>query len=157
MRLIACGWALVASFSGLSADLSLHGSNTVGADLAPALVREWLAATGHTVSDDLNSDPLEVHYEAHGSSQLSVRLEGHGSGTGFRGVLSGEADIAMSSRPIVAAEAAELDKVGGFDPIRNEYVVALDGIAVIVHPDNPVSGRHWTPRRCAIWTGLLST
>lgn len=31
-----------------SADLRLYGSNTVGAELAPALIKQWLAKKGYT-------------------------------------------------------------------------------------------------------------
>lgn len=53
-----------------------------------------------------------------------------GSGSGIQAVQEGRCDIGLSSRNLKDEEAA-----GGL----TATVLALDGIAVIVHPDNPVS------------------
>ena len=53
-----------------------------------------------------------------------------GSGTGIQAVLDGVCDIGLSSRDLKDEEAA-----GGL----KATVLALDGIAVVVHPDNPVA------------------
>ena len=53
-----------------------------------------------------------------------------GSGSGIQAVQEGRCDIGLSSRSLKDEE-----KAGGL----TETVLALDGIAVIVHPDNPVS------------------
>lgn len=53
-----------------------------------------------------------------------------GSGTGITAVKEGRCDIGLSSRALKDAEKA--------DGLQ-ETVLALDGIAVIVHPQNPVS------------------
>ncbi len=63
-------------------------------------------------------------------------VTGGGSGTGLSSLISGTCDIAMSSRNIKEKEIA-LAKQKGIDP--NEIKVALDGLAVIVNPDNPIS------------------
>lgn len=53
-----------------------------------------------------------------------------GSGTGITAVLEGRCDIGLSSRNLKEEEASK-----GL----SETVLAYDGIAVIVHPDNPVT------------------
>lgn len=53
-----------------------------------------------------------------------------GSGAGIQAVQEGRCDIGLSSRAL-----KEEEKSGGL----TETVLALDGIAVIVHPDNPVT------------------
>lgn len=70
-----------------------------------------------------------------------MQLHSHGSNTGLRDLLAGQADVAMSSRPATAAEiaAAERAGLGRLDAAGQEYVVALDGLAIIVHPDNPLA------------------
>jgi len=53
-------------------------------------------------------------------------------------LLAEQADLSMSSRPIKSKEVAQLSNYGhmlGFDA---EHVIAIDGLAVIVHRDNPV-------------------
>jgi len=65
-----------------------------------------------------------------------IAVTGGGSGTGFSSLISGSCDIAMSSRSIKDKEIT-LAKAKGINP--NEIKVALDGLAVVVNPKNPVS------------------
>ncbi len=61
----------------------------------------------------------------------NVLVSGLGSSAGIEAVTNGTADIATSSRQLTAEES-EHELV--------QTVIAHDGIAVIVSPDNPVSG-----------------
>jgi len=65
-----------------------------------------------------------------------VAVTGGGSGTGLSSLISGTCDIAMSSRNIKEKETAPA-KQKGINP--NEIKVALDGLAVVVNPGNPLS------------------
>jgi len=65
-----------------------------------------------------------------------VAVTGGGSGTGFSSLISGTCDIAMSSRNIKEKEVA-LAKQKGINSY--EIKVALDGLAVVVNPGNPIS------------------
>jgi len=65
----------------------------------------------------------------------NIGVTGGGSGTGFAGLINGTCDIAMSSRKIEEKEivrAAEKD----INPV--EFMVGLDGLAILIHKDNPV-------------------
>jgi phosphate transport system substrate-binding protein len=64
-----------------------------------------------------------------------IAVTGGGSGTGLASLISGTCDIAMSSRSISEKERA-MARQKGVDP--KETTVALDGLAVVVHPSNPV-------------------
>lgn len=64
-----------------------------------------------------------------------IAVTGGGSGTGFASLISGTCDIAMTSRNIKEKEIS-LAKQKGINPY--EIIVALDGLAVVVHPSNPV-------------------
>lgn len=64
-----------------------------------------------------------------------VAVTGGGSGTGLSSLISGTCDVAMSSRNIKEKEIA-LANGKGINP--NEIKVALDGLAVVVNPKNPV-------------------
>ena len=68
--------------------------------------------------------------------QTSIAVTGGGSGTGIAAIISGACDIAQSSREL-KPEEAEKAKANG-NPLV-ETKVAYDGIAVIVHPSNPVN------------------
>lgn len=67
---------------------------------------------------------------------IDVSVTGGGSGTGIAALINGTTDICAASREIKPKEM-ELAEEQGMNPI--EYVVALDGIAVCVNPENPVS------------------
>jgi len=81
-----------------------------------------------------------------------VAVTGGGSGTGLSSLISGTCDMAMSSRNIKEKETG-LAKQKGINP--NEIKVALDGLAVIVNPNNPVN-RLTTDQLAAIFTGRVT-
>lgn len=97
---------------GYSASMQIKGSDTI-----VNLVQVW----------------AERFVEKNPSYNIGVT--GGGSGTGFAGLINGTCDIAMSSRKIEEKEivrAAEKD----INPV--EFMVGLDGLAILIHKDNPV-------------------
>jgi phosphate transport system substrate-binding protein len=66
---------------------------------------------------------------------VSIQVTGGGSGTGVAALLNGTTDIATSSRELKPKEV-ELAKSKNIN--YEEIAVALDGLAVIVHPSNPI-------------------
>ncbi len=121
--------------------LRLHGSNTVGASLAPALVKEWLNREGYKDIHvrTLAAEEKQVVAETHTGNRVVVEIKSHGSGTAFRSLLKGMADIGLSSRPIKEKENNRLKNFGDMTRLEAEYVIGLDGIAVIVNRVNPIS------------------
>jgi phosphate transport system substrate-binding protein len=81
-----------------------------------------------------------------------VAVTGGGSGTGISSLISSTCDIAMCSRNIKNKEAS-LAKQKQITP--REIKVALDGLAVVVHPDNPV-GKLTIDQLAGIFTGVIS-
>jgi len=67
--------------------------------------------------------------------EVDIAVSGGGSGTGIKALISGTAEIAMSSRDIKEAEV-EQARAAGVTLV--EHTVAYDGIAVIVNPANPL-------------------
>ncbi|MBE0429052.1 MAG: phosphate ABC transporter substrate-binding protein [Thermoleophilia bacterium] len=68
--------------------------------------------------------------------QISIAVTGGGSGTGISAMINGTTDIANSSREMKEEEKAEAE-AKGVEVVEN--LVALDGLAVIVHPGNSVT------------------
>ena len=66
----------------------------------------------------------------------NTAVTGGGSGTGIAALIGGTADIAISSRTMKAKEINKA-KQNGIEPF--EIKSALDGLAVVAHPFNPVS------------------
>lgn len=81
-----------------------------------------------------------------------ISVTGGGSGTGLSALISGTCDIAASSRTIKAKEI-ELAGKKGIKPF--EIKVALDGLAVVVNPKNPVS-KLTTAQLAGIFTGKIT-
>ena len=120
----------------------LHGSNTIGAELGPALAEAFLAhRTGAKTVVRRRVAPDEVSVEAREGDRVleSIEVFAHGSSTGFADLEAGRCDIGMSSRRIHDDERQKLAPLGDLASAASEHVIALDGIALIVNPANPVS------------------
>ena len=103
---------------------------------APAPARE--SSILNTGSDTLVNLALawaERYMALHPDVRISVT--GGGSGTGIASLINGTIQIANASREMSAEEIAEAKK-NGITPVR--FTVALDAIAVVVNPRNPVKG-----------------
>ncbi len=79
-------------------------------------------------------------------SDVNFTYNPTGSGSGIQAVLAGRCDIGLSSRALKDEEIAE--GLAG-------TVLAYDGIAVIVHPDNPVADLD-TETLTKIYTGSIT-
>ncbi|HYL06835.1 MAG TPA: phosphate ABC transporter substrate-binding/OmpA family protein [Thermoanaerobaculia bacterium] len=97
-----------------SVALQVKGSDTIGGKL------------GQDFAHDFSARHPEV----------VVKWEALGSGTAFVGLLDGSAQLGASSRGVKENELAEARKLG---VELREFVIGYDGIAVIVHPGNPVA------------------
>lgn len=125
--------------------LRFHGSNTVGEKLAPALVQAYLRQrdpdaiipSEWTPGDIENEKYIDIDSTQPGMPDR-VWVRAHGSGTSFEALREGNAEIGMSSRKIKAKELVQLAAFGAMTSPEAEHVIALDGLAVIVHPNNPV-------------------
>ncbi|WP_249673151.1 substrate-binding domain-containing protein [Pseudomonas abieticivorans] len=121
--------------------LRIQGSNTIGAELGPALVKAMLEDQG---LKDVKIQPGEHPNEQQVLGQspdgqwLQVEVDAHGSSTGFAALDKGEADLAAASRPIKDSELVTLEGLGDLKSPEAEQVIAIDGVAVIVPPGNPL-------------------
>lgn len=152
-----CAFALLLSSTALHATttLSLHGSNTIGERLAPALLTAWLDTAGCSEPTRTESalDVIELKAICDGEP-VAITVHAHGTSTGFAALKAGQADLWMASRPVSAAELAQLDEPLGLDRPEREHVIALDGLSVIVHPDLPLKSLDLTQVR-AVFAGQV--
>ena len=128
---------------GIKTLFRLHGSNTVGESMAPALVKSYLRDIGANDILLIQGDVAvenEIQANIEDLGRIRVELHAHGSSTGFKDLDKGAADFAMSSRPIKSKEVELLQaRYGDLTASNGEHVVALDGVAIIVHPKNPIA------------------
>lgn len=83
---------------------------------------------------------------------VSIAVTGGGSGTGIAALINGTVDIANASRQMKEDEIAAA-QANGINPV--EFTVAIDALAVVVHPDNPVS-ELTIPQLADIYTGRIT-
>lgn len=123
--------------------LRLHGSNTIGAELSPALIRKFLYKKGanfvnQTFTNGTEEKMIEGIFHAE-EKILQIEIKSHGSGTGFKSLNTEECDIAAASRPIKGKELKLLKaKYGNLTERASEHVIGVDGLAIIVNMQNPV-------------------
>lgn len=86
-----------------------------------------VATDGSTSMEKVIGYLSEAYMEEH--PETKVTYNPTGSGSGIQAVQEGRCDIGLSSRDLKDEEAATLTGT----------VVAMDGIAVIIHPENPVA------------------
>ena len=131
---------LQAKAQGQTSDsVSIQGSNTIGEALTPALIEAYAAEKQMRVEKQIGASAEEVGIElkdAAGQRLARIDLRSHGSGTAFPALAKSEAQIGASSRPIKPEEAKSITDAGfAVQP----HVLALDGILVLVSPNNPVN------------------
>lgn len=102
-----------ASSNGLQGSLQIKGSDTM-VNLGQAWAEEFM----------------------HEHGNVSIAVTGGGSGTGIAAMINGTTDIAETSRQMTEEEIAAAKK-NNIDV--KEHKVALDGLAVVVNPANPVT------------------
>ncbi|AWM91501.1 hypothetical protein DJ564_12050 [Pseudomonas sp. 31-12] len=122
--------------------LRIQGSNTIGAALGPALVEGLMREQGlikvHSEIPDKANEQRIVGETVQGR-RVVVEVAAHGSSTGFSALKTASADLAASSRPIKDSEREDLKSLGDFKSPGAEQVIAIDGLAIILHPQNPLN------------------
>lgn len=125
------------------AEFTVAGSNTIGAELMPALIQGYADSLDAQLVREVGANTDEstlrmIH--PNGQEMAEVSLIASGSGASFPSLAAREVSIGMSSRRIRDREVEALISAGITDPrdTANEHVLALDGLIAIVHPDNPL-------------------
>lgn len=132
--------APVATVSTNAPMMTLSGSNTIGAKLAPRLIEAWLQSlgAGQTRIEELPTKDETAVRGVLAGQPVWVWVKAHGSGDAFKDLGAAKADIGMASRKIKPEEVAQLTALGNMTSRASEHVLALDGVAVIVSPSNPL-------------------
>ena len=143
MKKLTClGLSIVMALSLLTAcgggETSTAGSETgstttsASQSAANAGATEEITGTVNTDGSTSMADVMAVLKETFAEVQpgINVNYTGSGSGSGITNVLNGSVDIGLSSRAL-KAEEEEQGAVA--------HVVALDGVAIVVNPENTVA------------------
>jgi len=132
------------------ATVRLAGANTVGVGMIPPWATAWSRKIGlpaiRTEPGQDNEEFTMLAEGAEGARKLRIEVKFHGTPTGTEPLIRGQADMWMTVRP---ARESDLEAVrrrnvpnvpslSQFQAPGVENVVALDAVAVIVHPAHPV-------------------
>lgn len=121
--------ALLAGCGNQTDNNSSNNDNSGDAGDTPAASVSGTVSTDGSTSMEKVIGALGESYMA-ANKDVTVNYNPTGSGAGITAVQEGTCDIGLSSRALKDEE-----KAAGL----KETVLAYDGIAIIVHPDNPVS------------------
>jgi len=126
--------------------LRLHGSNTIGKELALAVCEDFLKNEGATSvqrkpREKEDETDIEAILPNESAEPLTFEVQAHGTKTAFEEMAAGKCDIGMASRQITSDEAKQcaLAGLGDMSSPRCENVLGLDGIAVFVNRSNPTN------------------
>ncbi|PFG24714.1 phosphate transport system substrate-binding protein [Pseudomonas lurida] len=139
--------------------LRIQGSNTIGAALGPALVKGLME---HQGLQGVHIEPAEgpneqrVIGKTRQGKAVTIEVAAHGSSTGFTALKKATADLAASSRPIKDSELVDLEPLGDLKSPEAEQVIAIDGLAIILNPQNPLNSLN-TEQLAQVFNGEAST
>ncbi len=127
-----------------NSDFSIHGSNTIGSRLMPALIDGFAKRNGYKVvrKGDSKGKEVELVLKRHNGEVLTtIDLKRHGSSTAFPALEKKRAIIGMSDRRINKKEIKNLSIAGtpAITSAQKEHVIGVDGILVIVSPKNTLT------------------
>lgn len=114
----------------IHAQVTIKGSDTLGAKMLPRLVEEYRKSHAAT----------------------SFTIEAEGSNSVFISLLSGDTQIGLASRPVKITEKQAFEAKG---LQLTEHIAAYNMLAVVVHEDNPVANLTLTQLE-RIFTGRLT-
>ena len=120
--------ALLAGCGGKTNDNTDNNGGDTANNGGAAAISGTVSTDGSTSMEKVIGALSESYMAA--NKDVTVNYNPTGSGAGITAVQEGTCDIGLSSRALKDEE-----KAAGLQ----ETVLAYDGIAIIVHPDNPVS------------------
>lgn len=144
LSLVLCIGLLAACGSEGSEPSTAPTSEPSTAPTAAVEVSGNVNANGSTSMKDVINALTEGFAEV--QPDVAINYTGSGSGAGIEGVLAGTCDLGLSSRALTDEEKAE----GAV-----ENIIALDGVAVVVNPENPVTDLT-TEQIAKIFTGEIT-
>jgi phosphate transport system substrate-binding protein len=128
--------------AGLLAVLALTVA-ACGGDSAP----ETIAVDGSSTVYPI-TEAMAEQYGTTSGKRVSVTIATSGTGGGFKTFCAGERDISNASRPIKDSEKA-ICATNGVEYL--ELQVAIDGLSVVVHPENSWVDCLTVPELKMIW------
>ncbi|TFG86868.1 MAG: flagellar motor protein MotB [Hyphomicrobiales bacterium] len=117
--------------------LTIVGSNIIGDGLMPSLIEGYADTRNAEMVREVGARENEHVFrlvDDGGNEVAAINVRAHNTAAAFSALADGTAAIGLASRRVNEAEAG----LTGLRDSPNEHILALDGLIVIVNPDNPV-------------------
>jgi phosphate transport system substrate-binding protein len=115
----------------------ITGSNIIGEGLMPTLVEGYADLLGAELVREVGIGENETVFHLVGGDAkevAAINVAAHGTATAFAALAGGTAVLGLASRRMNGPE----DGLKDLRDTPDEHILALDGLVVIAHPDNPV-------------------
>lgn len=130
------------TFAGLAALAMAAGIATAGD-------AKKIVVDGSTTVGPIAKAFAEYYMGKH--PDVNITVSESGSGNGAKSLINAACDVATMSRPMKNSEKKAAQDAG---VLTIEYIVAMDGMAVVAHPSNPLANLTVEKIR-AIYTGRI--
>jgi phosphate transport system substrate-binding protein len=141
--IVAAGatWAVAGHAGASPVAFAICGSDVLGGNLGTGLAQSFLEGAG---GSKIVARPLDASGEgevgaeiAGGSQRIAVRADG--AGRAYAQMAAGSCQAGIVDRPPTSTELAALRARDAAAPAALSRPLALDAVAVVVNPSNPVS------------------
>lgn len=123
--------------------LAITGSASIGAALLPRMVGGFAQDQAMAIEVDFDNSNrnLVMRLKETGGDAKEINLKLDSTARAFDDLLKGRASIILTSRRASASEAQRFVEagIGDIRNERNEAVIALDGLGIVVSPENDIS------------------
>ncbi len=128
IRTLAFGGLLGSLVAGCTIEQTGNGA---GGNAASGQRTQIIKVDGSSTVAPISMAIAEVFEEQHPGARLKVNVSG--TGGGFEAFGRGDIDISNASRPMKPSESAAAEANG---TAYFEFTVAIDGLTIVVHPQN---------------------
>ena len=118
----------------------LKGAGVMVDGLLPALIKGYAAGLGAVVTPIVGTTPAETKLrlsDTKGAELVTFVMQRDSAAAGVAALTQSAAEIALSDRPMTEQEVQALAAAFPESKSQSENLVASDGVAIIVSPDNP--------------------
>ncbi|HEY5782693.1 MAG TPA: substrate-binding domain-containing protein [Lysobacter sp.] len=119
----------------------IRGSQTLATSLVPTVASSWLRDIGYgDIRVVRKGATLTEIHAVRDDVPLIVEIGASSSAQGFTDLIDGNTQVAMMTRRPTPAELDAGWQLGDLASQEQEFVLALDGVAVVVNQRNPIAG-----------------
>ncbi|GFE62933.1 phosphate ABC transporter substrate-binding/OmpA family protein [Litoreibacter roseus] len=138
---VSCQGAACPVLAPQESQFKFAGSRALADSLIPTLISDYSKSIGAQSESSVSSNGRAVFsFDTEQAGKAEIEVASTNSRDGFEALVGGDATFALATRPARNREvraAADAGK-GELRTPQQEHIVAVDGLLLVTHPDNPV-------------------